>query len=300
MGFTYLEASELLQDFFPSTPAQVVTNIEDMKNFAKRKKLLYADYGDAIFIKGLGKFIESWEGEPWSPGQYAKAYMNFQQWPWPLHRGRSLSDDICPALYFRGPLPGDWSYIDLVHAYWQIGQHVPWFTLGPFGGRIRGEEGRFKSPEIIDDLRRPRIVLFGLLAFPGSSTLWVYPEKVTTATCPPEKAKFANRIWAQSVLLVVNAFAQDFLSAFPDSPLFQTDGAFVPVDQEQRAIDWTMERWHLRAAAKEHGSGLVAAPGVYQWRPSFKPVVSPRSKSASMKPLDIEKIRQWWLGVSNG
>ena len=289
------EAIEVLRPFLPKVPAQIVDDIQIMKKYASDNKLLYADYGDSIMIKGVGRFLQKWEGSPYSAGQIAKAYLKFQEWNWPLFRRAKLAQEIKPALYFRGPIEGDWVYVDLAHAYWSIGKRLPWHTLGPFGGPLRGAQGYFERPELIDGIRRSRLVLFGLLAFPGSSTLWVYPDgTMKTAECPTEMSRFGNRIWSASILLVVNAFAQDLMATFPDAPLFMTDGAILPISQAEASQTWALEKWKLDIRPKEHGSGLVAAPGVYQWRPSFRPIAFRRER-ASMPSLDIQKIRSWWL-----
>lgn len=290
---------KILSPYFSTSSSEPVKDMDSMREWAKRKKLKYADYGEAIWIPTVGRFHTEWEGSPYTAGQIAKAYLHYQEWSWPLHRPGKIYEEIGPAIYFKGEATGDWVYLDLKSAYWQIGSRIPWWTEGPGKSTRRdGKEGTWKNPELINEFRLPRIVLFGLLTWPGPATLWVFPDGTTKmGECPPKKSPYGNRIWGQSVLTLVHAFAQDLMKTFPSVPLFMTDGAMVDSRFAENVIGWAIDSWNLDLRPKERGEGKVSGPGNYEFRATYRK--NQRSEPvSSFKNLVTEEIRTWWLKIA--
>ena len=282
-----------LAEFMPSEPSEPVGDLDSTREWAFKKQLKYADYGDSLWIPGVGRFHSQWEGSPYTAGQIAKAYMRYQGWEWPLHRPGEIEKDLSPALYFTGPATGSWSYLDLKSAYWQIGSRLPWWEEGPFRKtRIDDTVGPWKGTELLMGFRRPRLVLFGLLAYPGGNTLWINPDGTESYNeCPEWASKYGNKIWAQSVLYVVHAFAQELMRTFP-CPLFMTDGAMIPMALSNTVIEWAAQNWNLELREKERGEGTVAGPGNYEFRATYKEQIS--EPMASHDDIDTGKVRNWW------
>ncbi len=279
-----------------ASPAEIIdADLNRWADFASDRGLKYCHYGEAIWIpKAKVRIIRPWEGAPWSGSQLVKAYLDLQDF---LPRRRERVEMPPPVRIFRGPVENDWAYVDLCHCYWQIGQRLSWWIGEP--GSSYEHNGRWKRADELNTHRRLRLNLFGMLAYPGGGSTWFLPNGTVKETrCPPQKAGVANRPWARAVLTVVHAVALDVMQSFPDVPMWHTDGALIPADQADDLIAWISKRWRLEAKIKtgrgESGSGLVLAPGNYEWRASFRPLGISEPSSNAMA-MDVSSIRRWWL-----
>ena len=306
--------------FVTGNPADYVD--EDLKRWADTAQAsgqVYADYGESIYIPGTGRIMRPWAGAPWSPSQLARAYVALQEWPWmPIRPSgwgwREIEGENAwvqegpdswgavppPAIRFRGAASGEWAYVDLYAAYWQIGSRFPWWVAKPGSRRImRGMWGR---SELLYPLRQVRLNLFGMLTYPGGGVTWVYPDGSTkTGDCPPSQAKMANPAWGTAILWTVHAIAQDLMETFPGVPLWHTDGALIPAEQEASVVSWLDERWRVTARVKERGEGTVSGIGNYSWRRSHNPAMpSVPHSNLVIPPAEVETIREWWLSYRAG
>lgn len=272
-------------------PAEHVT--DDLNSWIYRARAhnwTWADYGESIWIPQQGRVIKDWEHAPYSASQLAKAYLKRQAFPWDLRRFGEAPPR--PPMWFRGPAAGDWCYIDLKRAWWQIGSRLPWFV--DFSGR-HTNQGAWTDAEEFGEVRRPRLNLFGMLAYPGGTTTWHMPDGSTKlATCPEERSRIANQPWGSAILRVVTSVASEVFYEFPGVILWHTDGCLVPSQIENEVKSWLLDRWKLTSTTKERGAGLVAGPGNYEWRPTFRPTVL--SEAIEMDDSDPPgKILTRWL-----
>lgn len=303
----------LLLQHVTGRPADYVdADLDRWADMARASGKAYADYGESLFIPGTGRIMRPWAGAPWSASQLARAYVDMQGWGWPPVRPsgwawqRTPEGTIWaqsgpdswgpvppPAVHFRGPETGEWSYIDLVAAYWQIGSRLPWWVAKPGSRRVL--RGRWARPEVLFPLRQVRLNLFGMLTYPGGGVTWVYPDGSSkTAECPAAHARMANPAWGTAVMRVVHAVAADLIRTFDDVPLWHTDGALVPRGREEEVIGWLFSRWGLTARVKELGEGTVAGAGNYSWRKSYNPQM-PSSPYSNLSCPDVGADREWWL-----
>ena len=306
---------EMLRGYVHGDPADFVdSDLSRWAETAQAAGLKYADYGESLYIPGIGRVMRPWEGAPYSPSQLARAYVESQGWTWPPVRpsgwtwkteeGQSVwvqegpdnwGPVPPPAIEFRGKAPGDWSYVDLAHAYWQIGSRLPWWVSKPGDRRVL--RGRWSRPGLIRPLRQVRLNLFGMLTYPGGGVTWVMPDgKTKIGICPPSQARMANPAWGTAILFVVHALARDLLDTFGQVPLWHTDGALVPSEDESDVIEWLDRRWRIEARVKERARGTVAGIGNYSWRKSFSPDLPSIPHSNLVFGTDrVEDIREWWL-----
>ena len=307
---------EMLRGYVHGDPADFVdSDLSRWAETAQAAGLKYADYGESLYIPGIGRVMRPWEGAPYSPSQLARAYVESQGWPWPpirssgwIWKTRDDGQNVWvqegpdnwgpvppPAIEFTGAASGEWAYVDLAHAYWQIGSRLPWWVSKPGDRRVL--RGRWSRPGLIRPLRQVRLNLFGMLTYPGGGVTWVMPDGSTkVGSCPPSQARMANPAWGTAILWVVHAVARDLIDSFGDVPLWHTDGALVPADRESEIMEWLDRRWMIEARVKERGAGTVAGIGNYSWRRSFSPDLPSMPHSNLVIPSDrVPDIREWWL-----
>lgn len=303
-----------LERYVSGNPAEFIDgDLKRWAEIAKARGSVYADYGESLYIPGLGRVMRPWEGAPYSPSQLARAYVSSQGWSWPpvrpsgwrWRREGDTSEWVQdgpdnwgpvppPAIEFGGPASGSWAYVDLAHAYWQIGRRYPWWVAKPGDRRVL--RGKWSRPELIEPLRQVRLNLFGMLTYPGGGVTWIKPDGSTKiGICPPSQAKMANPAWGTAILWTVHAIARDLRDHF-DIPLWHTDGALVPERAEAEVIEFLARRWRIAARTKERGSGTVAGAGNYSWRRSYNPEVPGVPHGNLVIPSSrVEELREWWL-----
>lgn len=286
---------EDLQRWAGKPATHVDEDLDKWRELARSQGKRYADYGTQVWIPGVARVIQPWAGAPYSPGQLARAYLKMQCWPWSLHRWEDWGLDPTPAIIFRGEAEAAWHYVDLSHAYWQIGSRLPWWVSKP--GQTIEKRGIWRRADEFGSLRECRLALFGQLTWPQPSTSWVDPDgEIKVSTVPAQKARYGNRAWGTATLMVVHAIAAEIMERFPEAALWHTDGVLVPAERSEEVIAWLAKRWRIEARVKETGEGRVLGPGVYEWRETFREV-----RPTPMRLVwdqDLKAIRRWWLAYA--
>lgn len=289
----------------------------DYKAFMREKS--YQDYDRLVLgtrtisdMVGRTKYIDSsvwpvtptetarpyirmiWEEQCAHPKSSRSKWMGYKRVPWSRETFPLLN--INPPLFFDRPSHGEFTYVDIKAAYFQLYSPA---TLDLRFNPARGVFGQglieFLRTAELATLKETRNTIIGVVR--ARSRMQCSHGKVSKVST--YNRFLAPELWGY-LMHTLHAVAHDLLERF-DVRYIATDGFIVPTGQAAALREFLAEEWGLETAVKGEGEGSVWALGAYKLGELGSRSRAQRGEpTCNLLPRDREfaaalKRWRWWL-----